>query len=130
MFEYPSIRNRRGRALGRALGWEIGLVSAMAGTFYVGRERRTDMQAMGLLSWIVFGLIAGAVAKFLMPGRDPGGCIITILLGIAGSVVGGLIGTQLHWGTVRGFDIRSFGLAVLGSLVLLAIYRIIAGRSD
>jgi uncharacterized membrane protein YeaQ/YmgE (transglycosylase-associated protein family) len=85
---------------------------------------------MDWLSWIIFGLLAGAVAKLLMPGRDPGGCIITILLGIAGSVVGGLIGTHFHWGKVRGFDLRSFGLAVLGSLVLLVIYRVIAGRSD
>ena len=85
---------------------------------------------MGIAGWIVFGLLAGIVAKLLMPGRDPGGCIITMLLGVAGSVVGGLIGTQLHWGKVRGFDIRSFGLAVLGSLVLLIVYRLIAGRRD
>ncbi len=85
---------------------------------------------MDWLSWIIFGLLAGGVAKLLMPGRDPGGCIITILLGIAGSVVGGIIGMQFHWGKVRGFDLKSFGLAVLGSLVLLIIYRVIAGRSD
>ncbi|HZS47772.1 MAG TPA: GlsB/YeaQ/YmgE family stress response membrane protein [Blastocatellia bacterium] len=85
---------------------------------------------MDWLSWVIFGLLAGAVAKMLMPGRDPGGCILTILLGIAGSVVGGLIGAQFHWGRVRGFDIRSFGLAVLGSLALLIVYRIIAGRSE
>jgi uncharacterized membrane protein YeaQ/YmgE (transglycosylase-associated protein family) len=83
---------------------------------------------MGILGWIVFGLIAGAIAKFLMPGRDPGGCIVTMLLGIAGSVIGGFIGVQLHWGTIRGFDIRSFGLAVVGSLILLIVYRIIAGN--
>lgn len=85
---------------------------------------------MGILGWVIFGLIAGAIAKLLMPGRDPGGCFITILLGVAGSVVGGLIGTQMHWGKVSGFNIKSFGLAVLGSLVLLILYRLLAGRSD
>jgi uncharacterized membrane protein YeaQ/YmgE (transglycosylase-associated protein family) len=88
------------------------------------------MHYMGIGSWIVFGLIAGAIAKFLMPGRDPGGCIVTILLGIAGSVVGGFIGTQLHWGSIHGFDIKSFGLAIGGSLLLLIVYRIIAGNRD
>lgn len=80
---------------------------------------------MGILSWIVFGLIAGAVAKFIMPGRDPGGWIITIVLGIAGAVVGGWIGTTLGFGTVTGFNLGSFGVAIVGALVLLAVYRII-----
>lgn len=80
---------------------------------------------MGILAWIIFGLIAGIIAKWLMPGRDPGGFIITILLGIAGAFVGGFIGTQLGWGTVGGFDLRSFGIAVLGSLLLLWLARMI-----
>lgn len=78
---------------------------------------------MGILSWIVFGLIAGAIAKLLMPGEDPGGCIITILVGIAGAVVGGLIGSALGLGEVSGFNIGSFLIAVLGAIVLLALYR-------
>jgi uncharacterized membrane protein YeaQ/YmgE (transglycosylase-associated protein family) len=84
---------------------------------------------MGILSWIIFGLIAGAIAKLLMPGKDPGGWIITILLGIAGAFVGGFIGRAI-WGSpgVTGFDLGSFGLAVLGAIVLLAIYRMIVGR--
>ncbi len=84
---------------------------------------------MGILSWIVFGLIAGVIAKLLMPGRDPGGCIITILIGIAGAVIGGWIGKTL-WGStgVTGFDLGSFGLAVLGAIILLAIYRMLASR--
>ncbi|HYH01355.1 MAG TPA: GlsB/YeaQ/YmgE family stress response membrane protein [Terriglobales bacterium] len=84
---------------------------------------------MGILSWIIFGLIAGIIAKLLMPGRDPGGCIITMLIGIAGAVVGGWIGRTL-WGStgVTGFDLGSFGLAVLGAIVLLALYRMLAGR--
>lgn len=83
---------------------------------------------MGIVSWIVFGLIAGALAKWLMPGKDPGGCIVTILLGIVGASVGGFIGTQLGMGDVKGFDIRSFFLAVLGSVVLLAIYRAVMSK--
>src|SRR5438270_11763937 len=84
---------------------------------------------MGIFAWIIFGLIAGAVAKLLMPGRDPGGWIVTMLLGIAGAFVGGFIGRAI-WGSqgVTGFDFGSFGLAVLGAIVLLAIYRMIVGR--
>lgn len=86
------------------------------------------MPAMGLISWIIFGLIAGAITRFLMPGREPGGCIVTILLGIGGAFVGGLIGTQLGFGNVHGFDIRSFGIAVLGALFLLFLFRILNQR--
>ena len=80
---------------------------------------------MGILTWIIFGLIAGGLAKLLMPGRDPGGCIITILLGIAGAVVGGFIGTALGFGNIDGFDFRSFFLAILGAILLLWLYRVI-----
>lgn len=83
---------------------------------------------MGIISWIVFGLIAGAIAKAIHPGRDPGGCIITMLIGIGGAVVGGFIGTLLGWGRVTGFDLRSFALAVAGAILLLIIYRGIAGK--
>jgi uncharacterized membrane protein YeaQ/YmgE (transglycosylase-associated protein family) len=80
---------------------------------------------MGCLSWIVLGLIAGALAKLIMPGRDPGGIIITILLGIAGAVVGGFLGTLLGFGDISGFDIRSVVIAVIGAIVLLGVYRLI-----
>jgi len=83
---------------------------------------------MGILSWILFGLIVGALARFIMPGRDPGGFVITILLGICGAVIGGLIGTQLGFGKVTGFDLRSMVIAVLGALVLLYGYRLINKR--
>ena len=83
---------------------------------------------MGILSWIILGLLAGGIAKFLMPGKDPGGCFITIILGIVGASVGGFIGTRLGWGTVQSFDMRSLGIAIFGSLILLLIYRMIAGR--
>jgi len=79
---------------------------------------------MGILAWIVFGLVAGALAKFIMPGKDPGGIIVTILIGIAGAVLGGFIGTQLGFGGVSGFDLRSMGIAIVGALVLLWLYRI------
>ena len=80
---------------------------------------------MGILTWIALGLVAGVLAKFLMPGKDPGGWIVTILLGIAGAVVGGFIGTRLGWGDVTAFDLRSLALAVGGAMLLLFAYRIL-----
>lgn len=80
---------------------------------------------MGILSWIVFGLIAGVVAKFLMPGRDGGGLIMTILLGVAGAFVGGWIGTQMGFGNVTGFNLNSFFTAIVGALALLFVYRLL-----
>ncbi|MAT14423.1 MAG: GlsB/YeaQ/YmgE family stress response membrane protein [Planctomyces sp.] len=83
---------------------------------------------MGILSWILFGLIAGVLAKWIFPGDDPGGCIVTIILGVLGAFVGGYIGVFLGMGQVDGFDIRSFFLAVIGAIVLLALYRMVRGR--
>jgi len=83
---------------------------------------------MGILAWIVFGLIAGVLAKLIMPGEDPGGFIITTLIGIAGAIVGGFIGTALGFGSVTGFNFGSFLIAVLGAILLLAIYRMTTGR--
>ena len=77
---------------------------------------------MGILAWIIFGLIAGAAAKFIMPGKDPGGIIITILIGIAGALVGGFIGSLLGLGDITGFNIGSLLLAIGGALLLLFIY--------
>jgi uncharacterized membrane protein YeaQ/YmgE (transglycosylase-associated protein family) len=82
---------------------------------------------MGILSWIVFGLIAGALAKLLMPGKDPGGMIVTILIGIAGAVVGGFVGTYFGFGKVTGFNLTSFCIAVGGSFILLLVYRLLRG---
>ena len=82
---------------------------------------------MGILSWVIFGLIAGIIAKLLMPGRDPGGCIITMLLGVAGAFVGGFL-YRLATGTQAlyfGFDFRSFAIAVVGAVVVLAVYRLV-----
>ena len=83
---------------------------------------------MGILTWVLFGLVAGVIAKFLMPGRDPGGLIITIVLGILGAVVGGFIGTRLGFGDVSGFNVRSMALAVGGAFLLLLIYRMVRRR--
>jgi uncharacterized membrane protein YeaQ/YmgE (transglycosylase-associated protein family) len=84
---------------------------------------------MGLFAWIFFGLIAGGIAKLIMPGKDPGGCLATSLLGIGGALIGGGLGTHFFsWGTVTGFDLRSFGIAVVGSIVLLLFYRVVRPR--
>ena len=82
------------------------------------------------LYWIVLGLLAGALAKFLVPGRDPSGCLITIILGILGAFVGGLVGTALGWGKVTSgsLDLRSVALATFGAIVVLLIGRLLAGR--
>ena len=83
---------------------------------------------MGILSWIVLGLVAGMIAKLVMPGDDPGGIIVTMLLGIVGAVVGGFIATALGYGTVAALDIRSLLIAIGGALVLLLGYRLVARR--
>jgi uncharacterized membrane protein YeaQ/YmgE (transglycosylase-associated protein family) len=84
---------------------------------------------MGILAWIVFGLIAGVVARFLMPGNVPMGLVGTIILGILGAVVGGFIGTQMGWGDVYGFDLRSILLAIGGGVVVLFIVGLLRRRS-
>ncbi|MCA9531792.1 MAG: GlsB/YeaQ/YmgE family stress response membrane protein [Myxococcales bacterium] len=78
---------------------------------------------MGIIAWIVFGLIAGALAKLIMPGDDPGGFFMTIVIGVAGAFIGGLIGTFLGFGKVSGFNLGSFAIAVGGALLLLFAYR-------
>ena len=82
------------------------------------------------LYWILLGLVAGALAKFLVPGRDPSGCIITIVLGIAGAFIGGWLGTFLGWGRVTQgtFNLRSIGIATVGAAVLLVIGRLVVRR--
>ena len=80
---------------------------------------------MGIISWIVFGLIAGVLAKMLMPGDDPGGIITTIVIGIVGAVVGGFIAVLLGFGDISGFDFRSFVIAIVGGLLLLGGYRLL-----
>ena len=83
---------------------------------------------MGILSWILLGLVAGAIAKAIHPGPDSGGWVITILLGIAGAFVGGLIGSLIGWGAVDSFSIKNLILAVGGSILLLWLYRMMKKR--
>lgn len=82
---------------------------------------------MGILSWIIFGLIAGAVAKWITPGEGPGGCLVTIVIGVIGGILGGWIGTQMGFGEgdVMTWNLQSFLLAIAGSVILLLIYRAI-----
>ena len=82
---------------------------------------------MTILAWIVLGLVAGAIAKALMPGRDPGGIIVTMLIGIVGAFIGGLIGSALGWGRVSAgdLDLRSLGIATLGAIVVLLVGRLL-----
>jgi uncharacterized membrane protein YeaQ/YmgE (transglycosylase-associated protein family) len=84
---------------------------------------------MGILSWIVFGLIAGALAKLLMPGKDPSGFFVTVIIGIVGAIVGGFLGTQLGFGGISGFDFRSFLVAIAGAILLLFGYRLVKRAS-
>ena len=80
---------------------------------------------MGVLSWIVMGLVVGILAKLIMPGKDPGGLFVTIGLGIAGAFVGGYLGSLLGFGAVTGFNFHSLGIAVGGAILLLIVYRIV-----
>ena len=83
---------------------------------------------MGILSWIIMGLIVGVVAKLIMPGNDPGGFIVTILIGIAGALLGGWVGSFFGWGEVTGFNMVSLLLAIGGSIILLLLYRLAVRR--
>ena len=78
---------------------------------------------MGIVSWILLGLVAGALAKWIMPGKDPGGLGVTILIGVAGAVIGGFIASLLGIGAVTGFNLWSILIAVGGALILLWVYR-------
>lgn len=85
------------------------------------------MANYGIIGWIIVGGLAGGIAKLIMPGKDPGGCIVTILLGIAGAVLAGFLGRQLGW-----YDASDTGAgfiaAIVGALIILFIYRLFAGR--
>ncbi len=85
------------------------------------------MGLTGILGWVVFGLVVGVIAKFLLPGKDPGGFIVTVLIGIAGAVVGGYAGQTMGWyapGEPAGFI-----MSIAGAMVLLILYRLLFGRS-
>jgi uncharacterized membrane protein YeaQ/YmgE (transglycosylase-associated protein family) len=78
---------------------------------------------MGILAWIILGLVAGILAKWIMPGRDPGGLIVTTLIGIAGAFVGGFLGSLVGFGGVSDLSIGSILTAVIGAIILLFLYR-------
>lgn len=83
---------------------------------------------MGLLTWIILGAIAGVIAKWIMPGDDPGGFIITILLGIAGALIGGFVASAMGLGGIEGLTIGSIIIAILGAILLLFLYRLVTGN--
>jgi uncharacterized membrane protein YeaQ/YmgE (transglycosylase-associated protein family) len=85
---------------------------------------------MGILYWILMGLIVGLLARLIMPGRDPRGIIITILLGIGGALLGGFLASSLGIGTVSGFNIKSILIATGGAILILILYRLINRRQD
>jgi uncharacterized membrane protein YeaQ/YmgE (transglycosylase-associated protein family) len=85
---------------------------------------------VGILSWILVGLIAGVLAKIAMPGPDPGGIILTIVIGIVGALIGGFVVNNLLGGPdVTGFNLTSILVATLGSVILLAVYRLVTRRA-
>lgn len=77
---------------------------------------------MGFISWIFLGLVAGALAKFLLPGKQPGGIFVTILIGIAGALIGGYLGQAFGWSKVQSFDLWSILLSTSGAVILLLVY--------
>ncbi|HSH46537.1 MAG TPA: GlsB/YeaQ/YmgE family stress response membrane protein [Longimicrobiales bacterium] len=84
---------------------------------------------MNILTWMILGLLAGGLAKLIVPGKDPGGCLVTMAIGVLGALLGGYLGTRFFdWGGITGFNIRSLGIAILGSLVLLVIFRVLVQR--
>jgi uncharacterized membrane protein YeaQ/YmgE (transglycosylase-associated protein family) len=84
---------------------------------------------MGIIGFIILGLIAGAIAKAILPGDDPGGIIVTMLIGVAGAIIGGIIASALNIGDLGDFfDIGTWLIAIAGSLLLLVIYRMVTGR--
>lgn len=85
------------------------------------------IESYGIIGWIVIGLIAGAIAKLLMPGKDPGGCIVTILLGIGGAMLAGFLGRALGWYD-EPTDGAGFLAAIVGAVLILFIYRLTLKR--
>lgn len=84
------------------------------------------IESYGIIGWIVIGLLAGGIAKLLMPGKDPGGCIITILLGIAGALLAGFLGHAVGW--YQPGEGAGFIAAIIGAFLILLIYRLVLGR--
>ena len=84
---------------------------------------------MGIISWIFLGLIAGALAKFIVPGKDPGGMLVTIIIGVVGAIIGGFLGSLIGLGRVESFDFGGIIIATLGAIILLVVYRLVTKRT-
>ena len=84
---------------------------------------------MGIISWIIIGLIAGALAKLILPGDDPGGIIVTIIIGIVGAIIGGIIVGAFGGPGVTGVNVSSIIVAIIGAIILLLLYRLFVGRT-
>jgi uncharacterized membrane protein YeaQ/YmgE (transglycosylase-associated protein family) len=93
--------------------------------FFLEDRQPPATRNMGILSWILLGLIAGTLARFIMPGKDPGGCFVTILIGIAGGIIGGVLGTFIGLGKIQSFDLGGIFIATAGAIVLLIAYRFV-----
>ena len=85
---------------------------------------------MGILWMLLIGLIVGALAKFIMPGKDPGGIIVTILIGIVGAMLGGFLGSFIGLGAVASFDLGGIFIATVGAIVLLILYRVVLKKKS
>lgn len=125
---------RQGRGLNSPRGAAASFLGPHRGYFSGRRpgdgaiDKVEGVSDMGIIGWIVLGLLAGAIAKLIMPGEDPGGFIVTMLIGIAGALVGGFIASALDIGDLdEFFDIGTWLIAIGGSLLLLFIYRMVAG---
>jgi uncharacterized membrane protein YeaQ/YmgE (transglycosylase-associated protein family) len=96
---------------------------------YVGSVLSKGCAVMGILGWLILGLIAGAIAKAILPGRQGGGWVITLVLGVVGAILGGWIGSLIFGGGLGDFfDLRTWLLAILGAVIVLLIYGAVAGR--
>jgi uncharacterized membrane protein YeaQ/YmgE (transglycosylase-associated protein family) len=84
------------------------------------------IESYGIIGWIVIGLLAGGIAKLLMPGKDPGGCIVTVLLGVAGAVLAGFLGKAVGW--YNEGEAAGFIAAIVGALLILLAYRLLLRR--
>lgn len=84
------------------------------------------MPERSILGWLLIGLVAGVLGKFVMPGKDPGGFIVTILIGIAGALLAGFVAQTMNWTLVGGW--RNYAAATVGAIVLLALYRLVVNR--
>ena len=91
---------------------------------------REIFSLMGLGSWLMMGLVAGLVARFLLPGKDKAGCVSTVFIGIVGAVLGGVTATWLGFGGFSGFDFRSLVVATLGTVLLLLLRRVLGSRQE